>query len=85
MYAHSVHQWSDEGPSWYESSAICVLHLLFFFVELVRARLLGIGETIRGHAIDLADLGKGPGKTISEDGKVETKEGVRQVENSLYR
>jgi hypothetical protein len=31
LYAHLIHQWSDEGPSWYESSAICVLlHLLFF-------------------------------------------------------
>ena len=48
-------------------------------------RLLGIGETIRGLAIDLADLGKGSGKTIAEDGKVETKEGIRQVENSLRR
>jgi len=34
----SVRQWSDEGPSWYESSAICVLHLLFL-LKLIHARL----------------------------------------------
>jgi hypothetical protein len=48
-------------------------------------RTLGFGETIRGLVIDLADLGKGSGKTISEDGKAETKEGAKQVESSLRR
>ena len=48
-------------------------------------RLLGIGETIRGFAIDIADFGKGSGKTIAADGKAETKEGVRQMEGSLRR
>jgi hypothetical protein len=50
-------------------------------------RLLGIGETIRGLAIDLADFGKGSGngKRIADDGKAETQEGIRQVENSLRR
>jgi len=46
---------------------------------------IGIGETIRGLAIDLADLGKGSGKTIAADGKAETKEGVRQFEGSAHR
>ena len=47
--------------------------------------LLGVGETIRGLAIDVVDLGKGSGKTIVEDVKAETKEGVKQVESSLRR
>lgn len=45
----------------------------------------GIGESIRGLAIDLADFGKGSGKGISEDGKAEVKQGVRKVEESLHR
>ena len=50
-------------------------------------RLLGIGETIRGLIIDVADLGKGSGsgKQIAEDGKVEAREGIRQVEGSIRR
>ena len=48
-------------------------------------RLLGIGESIRGLAIDLADFGKGSGKTIAADGRAETKEGVKQMESSLHR
>jgi len=73
-------QWCDEGYSWYEPQAICVSSF-----SLKSMRLLGIGETIRGLAIDLADLGKGPGKTIAADGKAETKEGRRQIEDSLHR
>jgi hypothetical protein len=46
---------------------------------------IGIGETIRGFAIDVADLGKGSGKAIAADGKAETKEGVRQIEDGVYR
>jgi hypothetical protein len=53
-----------------------LLHLLFSF-EMSSCAL------VRDFAIDLTDLGKGPGKTIAEDGRVVTKEGVRQVENSL--
>jgi len=34
-------------------------------------RLLGIGETIRGLVIDIADLGKGSGKATGADGKTE--------------
>ena len=48
-------------------------------------RWVGIGETIRGFAIDIADFGKGSGKTIAADGKAETQEGVRQMEGSLHR
>ncbi len=48
-------------------------------------RLLGIGESIRGLAIDLADFGKGSGKTIAADGRAETEEGVKQMESSLHR
>ena len=44
--------------------------------------VIGVGETIRGLAIDVADLGKGSGKTIAAEGKAETKEGVRQIEES---
>ncbi len=47
--------------------------------------LLGIGETVRGLAIDIADLGRGSGKTIAADGKAEAKEGVKLVEDSLHR
>jgi len=45
----------------------------------------GIGESIRGLAIDIADFGKGTGKGISEDGKAEVKQGVRKVEGSIHR
>lgn len=48
-------------------------------------RLLGIGETIRGLVIDVADFGKGSGKQIAEDGKVEAREGIRQMEGSIRR
>jgi hypothetical protein len=47
--------------------------------------LLGIGEAIRGLAIDIADFGKGSGKEIEDDGKAEVKQGVRKVEESLHR
>lgn len=46
---------------------------------------LGIGESIRGLAIDIADFGKGSGKEISEDGKAEVKQGVRKLEDSVHR
>jgi len=45
----------------------------------------GIGESVRGLAIDIVDLGHGSGKTIAEDGKAERKEGVKLVEDSLHR
>jgi len=45
----------------------------------------GIGESVRGLAIDIADLGHGSGKTIATDGKAEAKEGVKLVEDSLHR
>ncbi|KAH9981640.1 hypothetical protein BJV74DRAFT_854462 [Russula compacta] len=45
----------------------------------------GIGEAIRGFAIDVADLGKGSGKTIAEDGRAEAREGVKEAESSLRR
>ncbi|KAI9438668.1 hypothetical protein H4582DRAFT_2076302 [Lactarius indigo] len=45
----------------------------------------GIGESIRGLAIDLADFGKGSGKDIAEDGKAEVKQGVRKLEESVHR
>ncbi|KAH9165120.1 hypothetical protein EDB89DRAFT_2077225 [Lactarius sanguifluus] len=45
----------------------------------------GIGESIRGLAIDIADLGKGSGKDIAEDGKAEVKQGVRKLEESVHR
>lgn len=45
----------------------------------------GIGESIRGLAIDIADFGKGSGKEISEDGKAEVKQGVRKLEDSVHR
>jgi len=48
-------------------------------------RSLGIGESVRGLAIDIADLGHGSGKTIATDGKAEAKEGVKLVEDSLHR
>jgi hypothetical protein len=48
-------------------------------------RSLGIGESVRGLAIDIVDLGHGSGKTIAEDGKAERKEGVKLVEDSLHR
>ena len=35
-------------------------------------RLLGIGKTIRGLAIDIADLGNGSGKATAADGKTES-------------
>ena len=76
-------QWCDEGYSWYEPQEIGVL--CFFFLLLKSMCLLGIGETIRGLAIDIVDFGKGSGKTIAADGKEETKEGVRQIEGSLHR
>ncbi|KAI0277927.1 hypothetical protein BGY98DRAFT_976754, partial [Russula aff. rugulosa BPL654] len=41
----------------------------------------GIGESVRGLAIDIADLGHGSGKTIAADGKAEAKEGVKLVED----
>ena len=44
-----------------------------------------MGESVRGLAIDIADLGKGSGKAIAADGKEETREGVKQVEGSLHR
>lgn len=44
----------------------------------------GIGESIRGLAIDIADFGKGSGKGISEDGKAEVKQGVRKLEDSVH-
>jgi hypothetical protein len=44
-----------------------------------------MGESIRGMAIDLADFGKGSGKSIAADGKEETKEGIKQVGSSLGR
>ncbi|KAF8474445.1 hypothetical protein DFH94DRAFT_695511 [Russula ochroleuca] len=37
----------------------------------------GIGESVRGLAIDIADFGKGSGKAIAADGKAEAKEGLR--------
>ncbi len=46
---------------------------------------LGIGESVRGLAIDIADLGHGSGKTIAADGKAEAKEGIKLVEDSLHR
>jgi hypothetical protein len=64
-----------------ESRAVCVSRSSFE----IDVRLLGIGETIRGIAIDIADFGKGSGKTIAADGKAETKEGVTQMEGSLHR
>lgn len=45
----------------------------------------GIGESLRGMAIDVADFGKGSGKEIAEDGKAEAKQGVRTLEGSLRR
>ncbi|KAI0289409.1 hypothetical protein B0F90DRAFT_852491 [Multifurca ochricompacta] len=45
----------------------------------------GIGEAIRGLAIDIADFGNGSGKSISEEGKAEVKEGVKQMESSVHR
>jgi len=45
----------------------------------------GMGESIRGMAMDMADFGKGSGKSIAADGKAETQEGVKQVESSLGR
>ena len=48
-------------------------------------RSLGIGESVRGLAIDIADLGHGSGKSIVADGKAETKEGVKLVDDSLHR
>jgi hypothetical protein len=45
---------------------------------------LGIGESVRGLAIDIADFGKGSGKSIAADGKAEAREGVKQVEDSLH-
>jgi len=39
--------------------------------SLKSMRLLGIGEIIRGLAIDITDLGKGSGKTIAADSKTE--------------
>jgi len=46
-------------------------------------RSLGIGESVRGLAIDIADLGHEleSGKTIAADGKAEEKEGVKLVED----
>lgn len=45
----------------------------------------GIGESLRGLAIDIADLGKGSGKDITEDGRAEIKQGVRKLEESVHR
>ncbi|KAH9962926.1 hypothetical protein BC827DRAFT_1266732 [Russula dissimulans] len=47
----------------------------------------GIGESIRGQAIDIADLGKGStsGKTIAAEGKAETQEGLKEVGSSAHR
>lgn len=47
-------------------------------------RSLGIGETVRGFAIDVADLGHGSGKTIAADGRAEAKEGVKLVGDSVH-
>lgn len=55
------------------------------FFLMIGACCSGIGEAIRGFAIDAADLGKGSGKTIAEDGREEAKDGVKQVEGSLRR
>ena len=35
--------------------------------------------------IDIADFGKGSGKKIAEEGKVEAREGVRELEGSIRR
>ncbi|KAI0262513.1 hypothetical protein BC834DRAFT_971889 [Gloeopeniophorella convolvens] len=45
----------------------------------------GIGDSIRGLAIDIADFGHGSGKTIESDGRAQLKEGVRQLEGSVHR
>lgn len=48
-------------------------------------RALGIGDSLRGAAIDIADFGHGSGKTIAADGKAQAKEGAKLVGDSLHR
>jgi hypothetical protein len=46
---------------------------------------LGIGESVRGAAIDIVDLGHGgSGKAIAADGKAEAKEGAKLVGDSVH-